>query len=130
MRDREKILFSQVKKFEITKHHGWIRYLSSDKLSGRVLCFSAFAQAKGLLCIASDADGLKENVIDFVKPDGSFPKRIPPELRKNTEVINIPEEIRNWNSNEYKKKVEKEFTIEEQKIKFTEFLRIEWALRT
>lgn len=97
-------------------------YLQTSYQEG--FCVSVLeAQAKGLLCIASDADGLKENVIDG-KTGWIVPKRDPSGIaEKILEVINMPEEIRIETAMNARKRVEKEFTIEEQKIKFTEFFK-------
>lgn len=81
------------------------------------------AQATGLLCIVSDADGLKENVIDG-ETGWIVPKRDPEGFAgKITEVINTPFEKRKETALKARHRVEKEFSLEDQKKKFIEFFK-------
>lgn len=79
------------------------------------------AQASGLLCIVSDADGLKENVKDGVT-GWTVKRREPGEFASKIEyVINLSEEKRKEISINARKRVEDNFTIEKQKLLFKEF---------
>lgn len=79
------------------------------------------AQASGLLCIVSDADGLKENVKDGVT-GWTVKRREPGEFASKIEyVINLPEEKRNEISINARKRVQDNFTIEKQNLLFKEF---------
>ena len=79
------------------------------------------AQASGLLCIVSDADGLKENVRDGIT-GWVVKRREPGEFASKIEyVINLPEEKRKEISINARKRVEENFTIEKQNILFKEF---------
>jgi len=79
------------------------------------------AQASGLLCIVSDADGLKENVKDGVT-GWTVKRREPGEFASKIEyVINLSEEKRKDISINARKRVEDNFTIEKQKLLFKEF---------
>ena len=81
------------------------------------------AQATGLLCIVSDADGLKENVIDG-ETGWIAPKRDPEGFAgKITEVINMSFEKRKETALKARQRVEKEFSLEDQKKKFIEFFK-------
>ncbi|MBK8551401.1 MAG: glycosyltransferase family 4 protein [Ignavibacteria bacterium] len=95
-------------------------YLQPSMQEG--FCVSVLeAQATGLQCIVSDAEGLKENVIDGVT--GWVVKRRSPEkfAEKITEVINLPDHKRKETAMNARKRVETEFTIEGQKKKFNKF---------
>jgi len=79
------------------------------------------AQASGLLCVVSDADGLKENVIDGIT-GWVVKRREPGEFASKIEyVINLPEEMRKEISINARKRVEENFTIENQNLLFKEF---------
>jgi len=79
------------------------------------------AQASGLLCIVSDADGLKENVKDGVT-GWTVKRREPGEFASKIEyVINLSEEKRKEISINARKRVEDNFTIKKQKLLFKEF---------
>lgn len=95
-------------------------YLQPSMQEG--FCVSVLeAQATGLLCIVSDADGLKENVIDGVT-GWVVQRRSPEELAdKVIEVLKFSDEKRKETAVNARKRVEEEFTIEEQKIKFQKF---------
>lgn len=81
------------------------------------------AQASGLLCIVSDAGGLKENIIDG-ETGWIMPKRDPEAIaEKIREVMNLPEEKRKETAKRARIRVEKEFSLEDQKKKFSEFFK-------
>lgn len=81
------------------------------------------AQATGLLCVVSDADGLKENVVDGVT-GWIVPKRKPEKFAdKIQEIIGLNEEARKEIVLNARKRVEKEFDIEDQKEKFVRFYK-------
>lgn len=95
-------------------------YLQTSLQEG--FCVSVLeAQSAGMLCVVSDADGLKENVADG--ESGWIVKRRDPAAfaEKITEVINLPEEVRQRVSINARKRVEKEFRIEDQREKFYKF---------
>ena len=79
------------------------------------------AQATGLLCIVSDADGLRENVIDE-KTGWIVPKRDPEAFaEKIEEVLELTEEKRKIIAMNARQRIEKEFKTEDQIRKFKEF---------
>ncbi len=95
-------------------------YIQSSMQEG--FCVSVLeAQASGLLCIVSDADGLRENVISGIT--GWTVKRRNPEAlaEKVMEVINLPNEIRKEIAMNARERVEREFTMEQQENKFRKF---------
>ena len=79
------------------------------------------AQATGLLSIVSDADGLKENVIDG--KTGWIVKRREPKAfaEKIIEVINLSSSDKIKVADAAKKRAEEDFRIEDQKKKFVDF---------
>jgi len=87
-------------------------------------CVSALeAQATGLLCIVSDADGLRENVIEGIT-GWIVPKRDPDAFAgKIIEIINLPDVKRKDIALNARKRVEDDFKIEDQKIKFENFFK-------
>ncbi len=95
-------------------------YLQTSYQEG--FCVSVLeAQATGLLCIVSDADGLKENVIDG-ETGWIVNKRDPAAFaEKIQEVINLPEEQRKKTAINARKRAEMEFNLEQQKSKFIKF---------
>jgi len=79
------------------------------------------AQATGLLCIVSDADGLKENVIHGIT-GWIVPRRDPEAFAgKIEEVVELSEEKRRMIAMNARQRVEKDFKIEDQIKKFKEF---------
>lgn len=79
------------------------------------------AQAAGMLCIVSDSEGLKENVLDS-KTGWVVPKRCPNKLaQKISEVLEMSEEEKKNIISNAKKRVEREFNIEKQRQQFVEF---------
>lgn len=95
-------------------------YLQTSFQEG--FCVSVLeAQATGLLCVVSDADGLKENVVDGVT-GWIIPKRKPEAFaQKIIEVINLPIEKRKEIAMNARRRAESDFKIEDQKIKFKKF---------
>jgi len=79
------------------------------------------AQAMGLLCIVSDAEGLSENVIDH--QTGFVVEKQSPALlfEKIKEVIDLPEEQRSVMRNQAVLRIQKEFNLEKQKQAFKNF---------
>lgn len=95
-------------------------YLQTSMQEG--FCVSVLeAQASGLLCIVSDADGLKENVKDGVT--GWIVKRRDPSAfaSKIEYVTGLTDEKRKEISLNARKRVEESFTIEKQNLLFKEF---------
>ncbi|HMS64402.1 MAG TPA: glycosyltransferase [Ignavibacteria bacterium] len=81
------------------------------------------AQATGLLCVVSDADGLKENIVDGYT-GWVIPKRDPGKFaEKIEEIINLPDEKRLEIALNARSRVEKHFNLEDQKEKFTNFFK-------
>lgn len=79
------------------------------------------AQASGMLCIVSDAEGLTENVVDQ-ETGWVVPKRNPKRLaEKIDEVINLPKSKKSEIRMNARHRIEEEFTIEEQIEKFIAF---------
>lgn len=79
------------------------------------------AQAMGLLCIVSNADGLDENIKDG-ESGWVIHKRQPKLLAKKImEVYQLPEKAKKDISNNAIKRVEKEFNLEKQKNEFSLF---------
>lgn len=99
-------------------------YLQTSMQEG--FCGSVLeAQAKGLLCVVSDADGLKENVIDE-KTGWIAERRNPLAFSDKIEmVIGLPEEKRKEIALNARKRVENDFNMTEQKIKFIKFFENE-----
>ena len=81
------------------------------------------AQALGLLCLVSTAEGLPENVINN-ETGWVVPKCNPRELvNKIIEVINLPEDKKQDIAKNAKERVSKHFTIEQQQQKFVAFYK-------
>ena len=81
------------------------------------------AQAAGMLCIVSDAEGLSENVIDGLT-GWVVPKRRPDLLaQKIMEVIRMPAETLLTVSNRASERVQKEFNLEKQRREFVNFYK-------
>ncbi|MEP7145696.1 MAG: glycosyltransferase family 4 protein [bacterium] len=95
-------------------------YLQTSLQEG--FCVSVLeAQAAGLLCVVSDAEGLKENVVDG--STGWIVNRRDPEAFANkiVEVINLPGDKRKEIALNARKRVETDFKIEDQELKFVNF---------
>jgi len=81
------------------------------------------AQALGLLCIVSTAEGLSENIINN-ETGWVIPKCNPKALaNKIKEVINLPQTEKQAFANNAKERVSKHFTIEQQQQQFVEFYK-------
>ncbi len=81
------------------------------------------AQALGLICIVSTAEGLPENIIDN-KTGWVVPKCNSKELaEKIKEVISLPKEKKFEIVNNAKERVRQDFTIEQQQSQFVEFYK-------
>jgi glycosyltransferase involved in cell wall biosynthesis len=81
------------------------------------------AQALGLLCIVSTAEGLPENIIDN-ETGWVVPKCDPNEFaEKIKEVINLPIDKKQEIVKNAKERVSKHFTIEQQQQQFVEFYK-------
>lgn len=95
-------------------------YLQTSMQEG--FCGSVLeAQSSGMLCIVSDAGGLKENVLDG-HTGWIVEKRNPEKLaEKILEVIAMTEREREEIRLNARKRVESDFDIERQKIKFNKF---------
>ncbi len=95
-------------------------YLQTSMQEG--FCVSVLeAQATGLICIVSDADGLKENVVDRVT--GFIAERRNPRdfAARISEVISFTEAERMQIAHAARKRVEEEFSVEKQNQLFNEF---------
>lgn len=95
-------------------------YLQTSYEEG--FCVSVLeAQATGLLCIVSDAEGLKENIVNG-KTGWIVPKRNPEAFaNKIVDVINLPADARREMAINARKRVEDNFRIEDQAIEFKKF---------
>ena len=95
-------------------------YLQTSLQEG--FCVSVLeAQASGLICVVSDADGLRENVVNGVtgfiagrRNPGDFADKI-------SHIISISEKERIQIANSARERVEKEFNIERQNELFNDF---------
>ncbi|MDQ3194453.1 MAG: glycosyltransferase family 4 protein [Bacteroidota bacterium] len=95
-------------------------YLQTSLQEG--FCVSVLeAQSAGLLCVASDAEGLKENIADG--STGWIVKRRDPQAFANkiVEIISLPDEKRKAISLNARERVEQDFNTEAQKTKFRSF---------
>jgi colanic acid/amylovoran biosynthesis glycosyltransferase len=95
-------------------------YLQTSLQEG--FCVSALeAQAVGLICVVSDADGLKENVVDGVT--GFIAKRREPKSFADTIqlVTGLSEQERKVLADAARKRVEDEFGIDKQNRLFNDF---------
>ncbi|WP_179319497.1 glycosyltransferase family 4 protein [Winogradskyella helgolandensis] len=97
----------------------YLQYSQSEGFCNAVL----EAQAMGLLCIVSDAEGLSENIIDS-KTGWVVPKRQPKLLAKTLEsVIAQDDVIKSQFSERAKARVQHQFTLQQQQAKFVEFYK-------
>ena len=79
------------------------------------------AQASGMLCIVSDAEGLQENVLHN-QTGWVVPKRQPERLaEKLMEVLALADEEKAAIQKTARQRIEREFTIEKQQREFVEF---------
>ncbi|HRE79341.1 MAG TPA: glycosyltransferase [Flavobacterium sp.] len=104
-------------KNNLKKYDYYIQYSLQEGFCNAVL----EAQAMGLLCIVSDADGLKENVLHN-KTGWVVPKRNPLLLsEKIMEVINLTEDARLKIKQNAVERAKKEFNLAKQKESFKSF---------
>jgi colanic acid/amylovoran biosynthesis glycosyltransferase len=106
-------------KKELAKSHFYIQYSVQEGFCNAVL----EAQAMGLLCVVSDAEGLAENILD--KETGwVVPKRKPDILAlKIQEVLNLSETERQQIRNSAVLRVQQHFNIEKQQQEFIKFYK-------
>ncbi len=82
------------------------------------------AQAMGLLCVVSDADGLVENVDDG-KTGWVIPKRNSKELAKKLiDIISLSSDEKEIIKKQARERVENNFNLENQLLKFFEFYEL------
>lgn len=95
----------------------YLQYSISEGFSNALL----EAQASGLLCIASDAEGLTENVLDGVT--GWIVKKNNPILLANKilEVVNLPTSEKAKITIAAKERIRKQFNLEQQQEAFNSF---------
>lgn len=97
----------------------FIQYSVQEGFSNSVL----EAQASGMICVVSDADGLSENVINnitgFVVPKRN-PRLLATKLR---DICNLPHTELNAISEAAKERVRKSFSLEQQRQAFGEFFK-------
>jgi colanic acid/amylovoran biosynthesis glycosyltransferase len=111
-----KIAHGQVKSY-MEKSNYYIQYSIQEGFCNAVL----EAQAMGLLCIVSDADGLRENVLNE-KTGWVVSKRDPIRLNeKITEVVNLTEKSKQEIRKNGQERVKKEFNLDKQKQDFKTF---------
>lgn len=111
-----KVTHQEVKKY-LEKSSIYIQYSIQEGFCNAVL----EAQAMGLLCIVSDADGLSENVLNE-KTGWVIPKRNPELLaQKITEVVNLEEKIVNEIRKNAAERVKNEFNLTNQNAAFKSF---------
>jgi colanic acid/amylovoran biosynthesis glycosyltransferase len=106
-------------KQELAKSHIYIQYSVQEGFCNAVL----EAQAMGLLCIVSDAEGLAENILDE-KTGWVVPKRKPDLLAiKIKDVLDLSETKRQQIRNSAMLRVQQHFNIEKQQLEFIEFYK-------
>jgi len=98
-------------------HEVFVQYSLQEGFCNAVL----EAQAAGMLCIVSDAEGLQENVLNE-KTGWVVPKRNHKALAdKILVVLKMPHEQKQQTRIAARKRIEAEFTIEKQQQSFVEF---------
>ncbi len=98
-------------------HDIYIQYSISEGFCNAVL----EAQAMGLLCVVSDAEGLPENVL-HEQTGWVVPKRAPEKLVKQLEtIVNLPVAQKNDMINKAVQRVKSDFNLEQQQEAFIEF---------
>ncbi|WP_339887761.1 glycosyltransferase family 4 protein [uncultured Flavobacterium sp.] len=113
-----KLEHEQVKK-ELAKATYYLQYSLQEGFCNAVL----EAQAMGKICIVSDADGLKENVIDN-KTGIVVPKRNPEALAAEIiEAINLQEFEKERLTNNAIERINSIFTIDNQVKQFIDFYK-------
>jgi colanic acid/amylovoran biosynthesis glycosyltransferase len=111
-----KVEHAQVKKF-MEKSNYYIQYSLQEGFCNAVL----EAQAMGLLCIVSDADGLSENVL-HEKTGWVVPKRNPNLLAERiVKTINLNEDEKLKIRKNAMERIKKEFNLSKQNQEFISF---------
>lgn len=104
-------------KMLLMHHDLYIQYSISEGFCNAVL----EAQAMGLLCVVSDAEGLPENVL-HEQTGWVVPKRSPEKLAKQLEaVIKLPVVQKNKITNQAMQRVKTDFNLEQQQEAFINF---------
>lgn len=99
------------------KHEVFVQYSHQEGFCNAVL----EAQATGMLCIVSDAEGLQENVLDG-KTGWVVPKRNPKALaEKISEVISLPNTEKEIFRNSAIRRVSENFNLKKQREAFVAF---------
>jgi colanic acid/amylovoran biosynthesis glycosyltransferase len=95
----------------------YLQYSISEGFCNSVL----EAQAMGLLCVVSDAEGLSENVLHEVT-GWVVPKRNPIALLEMIlKVINLPYDEKQNIRNNAQKRIRSDFNLEKQQMEFSKF---------
>lgn len=101
----------------LNSHEMYIQYSIQEGFCNSVL----EAQAMGLLCIVSDAEGLAENVMDGVT-GWVVPKREPALLAKKIEeVLKLSTDEKNKIREAAKLRIKNNFNLQKQRLEFLEF---------
>lgn len=115
-----KVAHHQIKEL-LTEHNYYIQYSISEGFCNAVL----EAQAMGLLCIVSDAEGLSENVL-HKKSGWVVEKRNPKKLTETLLEVSKMLDIEQNNIREFAmKRVKNEFNIEKQQEAFVNFYNLD-----
>lgn len=102
-------------------HDFYLQYSVQEGFCNAVL----EAQAAGMLCIVSDAEGLHENVLHN-ETGWVVEKRQPEKLAKRIiETLQLSESIKNAISHNAAKRISTTFTLKEQASKFEHFFKYE-----
>ena len=113
-----KLVPKDVKK-ELLKSHIYLQYSVQEGFCNAVL----EAQAMGLLCIVSDAEGLAENILDG-QTGWVVPKRQPNLLAsKIKDTLSLSKTKKQQIRDAAKLRVQQHFNIEKQQIEFIEFYK-------
>ena len=111
-----KLSYKEVKK-QLAKANIYLQYSIQEGFCNAAL----EAQAMGLLCVVSDADGLIENVIDK-KTGWVVPKRQPELLKqKIKDVINMSNEDKQFIRQNAIIRIKREFNLKKQNVAFLNF---------
>ena len=102
---------------EMNEHELFIQYSHQEGFCNAAL----EAQATGMLCIVSDAEGLQENILHD-KTGWVVPKRNPELLAEKIEyVLNLSDSVKDMIRTNARKRVEEDFNLEKQKQAFVDF---------
>ncbi|OIQ36293.1 MAG: hypothetical protein BM563_11080 [Bacteroidetes bacterium MedPE-SWsnd-G1] len=111
-----KVSHREVKEL-LNQHQVYLQYSISEGFCNAAL----EAQAMGLLCIVSDAEGLSENVLDG-KSGWVVPKRVPEKLAARiVEVHALEKEVKKQIIDFAVNRVQQEFNLEKQQDEFVTF---------